>query len=204
MFVPPLSIDIIFAPLFATFHSAKQACLILLNVPFALVGGITALWFRSLNLNLSASIGFIALFGVSVLNGVVLVSYINSLRQHGFSSAEAVRQGAVDRLRPVLITALVASIGFLPMALSMETGDSAALSHRCHRRPHHVHVTHPLFAAGPLRRVQPQRSSACADDLDYCRHTPITPRLLPLVSGPPRVAAGLQLVKADLVSISFA
>jgi cobalt-zinc-cadmium resistance protein CzcA len=122
MFVLPLSIAIIFALLFATFHSVKQACLILLNVPFALVGGIAALWLRSLNLSLSASIGFIALFGVAVLNGVVLVSYINSLRQQGFSTSSAVREGAVDRLRPVLITALVASIGFLPMALSTETG----------------------------------------------------------------------------------
>jgi heavy metal efflux system protein len=122
MFVLPLSIAIIFALLFATFHSVRQACLILLNVPFALVGGVAALWLRGLNLNLSASIGFIALFGVAVLNGVVLVSYINSLRQQGFSAELAVREGAVDRLRPVLITALVASIGFLPMALSTETG----------------------------------------------------------------------------------
>ena len=81
--VLPVSIAIIFALLFATFHSVRQASLILLNVPFALVGGIAALWLRGLNLNLSASIGFIALFGVAVLNGIVLVSYINSLRQRG-------------------------------------------------------------------------------------------------------------------------
>ena len=116
------SIAIIFALLFATFHSVKQACLILLNVPFALVGGIAALWLRGLNLNLSASIGFIALFGVAVLNGIVLVSYINSWRARGLSMRLAVREGAADRLRPVLITALVASIGFLPMAISTETG----------------------------------------------------------------------------------
>ena len=122
MFVLPLSIAIIFALLFATFRSVKQAGLILLNVPFALVGGIAALWLRSLNLNLSASIGFIALFGVAVLNGVVLVAYINSLREQGLPTQLAIRDGAVDRLRPVLITALVASIGFLPMALSTETG----------------------------------------------------------------------------------
>ena len=85
-FVLPVSIAIIFALLFATFHSVKQAALILLNVPFALVGGIAALWLRNLNLNLSASIGFIALFGVAVLNGIVLVSYINSLRERGFST----------------------------------------------------------------------------------------------------------------------
>ena len=121
-FVLPVSVAIIFALLFATFHSVKQAALILLNVPFALVGGIAALWLRNLNLNLSASIGFIALFGVAVLNGIVLVSYINSLRERGFSTRLAVIEGAADRLRPVLITALVASIGFLPMAISTETG----------------------------------------------------------------------------------
>ena len=122
MFVLPVSIAIIFALLFATFHSIWQALLILLNVPFALVGGIGALWLRGLNLNLSASIGFIALFGVAVLNGIVLVSYINSLAQQGLTLSVAIREGAVGRLRPVLITALVASIGFLPMALSTGTG----------------------------------------------------------------------------------
>jgi len=121
-FVLPVSVAIIFALLFATFHSLKQASLILLNVPFALVGGIGALWVRGLNLNLSASVGFIALFGVAVLNGIVLVSYINALRQRGMATPEAIREGAADRLRPVLITALVASIGFLPMAISTETG----------------------------------------------------------------------------------
>jgi len=121
-FVLPVSVAIIFALLFATFHSLRQASLILLNVPFALVGGIGALWVRGLNLNLSASVGFIALFGVAVLNGIVLVSYINSLRQRGLVMQAAIREGAADRLRPVLITALVASIGFLPMAISTETG----------------------------------------------------------------------------------
>jgi cobalt-zinc-cadmium resistance protein CzcA len=93
-----------------------------LNVPFALVGGIAALWIRGLNLNLSASVGFIALFGVAVLNGIVLVSYINRLRADGFEMLEAVVEGASTRLRPVLMTALVASLGFIPMALSTSTG----------------------------------------------------------------------------------
>jgi heavy metal efflux system protein len=122
MFVLPVSIAIIFALLFATFHSIKQATLILLNVPFALVGGIAALWLRGLNLNLSASIGFIALFGVAVLNGIVLVSHVNSLRRQGYEISAAIRNGASDRLRPVLITALVASLGFIPMAVSTATG----------------------------------------------------------------------------------
>jgi len=122
MIVLPASIAVIFALLFATFHSVKQAGLILLNVPFALVGGIAALWLRGLNLNLSASIGFIALFGVAVLNGIVLVSHINALRQKKVGMISAIRQGSADRLRPVLITALVASLGFIPMAVSTGTG----------------------------------------------------------------------------------
>lgn len=122
MIVLPLTIFIIFNLLFATFDSVPQALLILLNVPFALVGGIAALWARGLNLNLSASVGFVALFGVAVLNGIVLVSYINTLRSDGMTMREAVREGAATRLRPVLMTALVASFGFFPMAMSTSTG----------------------------------------------------------------------------------
>ena len=91
-------------------------------MPFALVGGIAALWLRGLNLNLSASVGFIALFGVAVLNGIVMVSYINQLRREGRDIDEAVVEGASMRLRPVLMTALVASLGFLPMAISTRMG----------------------------------------------------------------------------------
>ncbi len=121
-FVLTVSIVIIFALLYATFQSARKALLILLIVPFALVGGIAALWLRGLNLSLSASIGFIALFGVAVLNGVVLVSHIDSLRAGGRKIAEAIREGAQDRLRPVLMTACVASLGFIPMAVSTSRG----------------------------------------------------------------------------------
>jgi heavy metal efflux system protein len=120
--VLPLSILIIFALLFVTFDSVPHALLILLNVPFAMVGGVAALWARGLNLNLSASIGFVALFGVAVLNGIVMVSYINHLRGEGLSCQDAVIEGASVRLRPVLMTALVASLGFLPMALSTSPG----------------------------------------------------------------------------------
>ncbi|HBY60067.1 MAG TPA: CusA/CzcA family heavy metal efflux RND transporter, partial [Solibacterales bacterium] len=122
MLVVPAAILIIFGLLFATFGSVAQAILILLNVPFALVGGIAALWARGLNLNLSASVGFIALFGVAVLNGIVMVSYINRLRADGLDMDRALREGAVARLRPVLMTALVASLGFVPMAFSTSTG----------------------------------------------------------------------------------
>lgn len=120
--VLPLTVLIIFALLFATFDSVPQAILIILNVPFALVGGIGALWLRGLNLNLSASIGFLALFGVAVLNGIVLVSYINRLRADGKPLHDAILEGAGTRLRPVLMTALVASLGFVPMATSTSIG----------------------------------------------------------------------------------
>jgi cobalt-zinc-cadmium resistance protein CzcA len=120
--VLPVSIVAIFALLYFTFYSMRQAMLILCNVPFALVGGVAALWVRGMNLNLSASIGFIALFGVAVLNGIVMVSQINRLRAAGMPDEEAVPEGATLRLRPVLMTALVASLGFLPMALSTSAG----------------------------------------------------------------------------------
>jgi cobalt-zinc-cadmium resistance protein CzcA len=120
--VLPISIAIIFGLLVATFGSSLQALLILLNVPFALVGGIAALWLRGLNLNVSASIGFIALFGVAALNGIVMVSYINRLVDDGEDPAEATHGGAVMRLRPVLMTAMVASLGFVPMAFSHAAG----------------------------------------------------------------------------------
>jgi cobalt-zinc-cadmium resistance protein CzcA len=120
--VVPFSVLLIFGFLYSAFHSARQSLLILLNVPFALVGGIGGLWLRDLNLNLSASVGFIALFGVAVLNGIVLVSYINRMREQGMETERAIYEGAGVRLRPVLITALVASLGFLPMALAQTTG----------------------------------------------------------------------------------
>ena len=120
--VLPLSLMIITGLLYATFKNLRQTLLILTIVPLALVGGIAALWIRGIHLNLSASIGFIALFGVAVLNGVVMVSHINSLRARGLEMNEAVHRGAADRLRPVLITALVASLGFIPMAVATSRG----------------------------------------------------------------------------------
>ena len=120
--VIPLSLAIIFLLLFATFGNVRQAMLVIMNVPFALVGGVAALWLRSLNLNLSASVGFIALFGVAVLNGVVLVSAVNRLRSDGAGLRHAVLTGASTRLKPVLMTALVASLGFVPMAISHGAG----------------------------------------------------------------------------------
>src|SRR4051794_4719060 len=121
MMVIPLVLCAIFGLLYMMFGSIRHSLLVLMNVPFALVGGIAALWLRNMNLNLSASVGFIALFGVAVLNGVVLVSSINQLRNRGLFR-NAVVVGAKRRLRPVLMTALVASFGFIPMAVATSTG----------------------------------------------------------------------------------
>ncbi len=120
--VIPLSLVIIFLLLFVTFGKVRQATLVLVNVPFALVGGIGALWLRGLNLSLSASVGFIALFGIAVLNGVVLVTAINRRREEGASLRPAIVGAAAMRLKPVLMTALVAALGFVPMALSSGAG----------------------------------------------------------------------------------
>jgi cobalt-zinc-cadmium resistance protein CzcA len=120
--IVPLVLLLIATLLYVNFGNVRHALLVMLNVPFALVGGIAALWLRGLNLNLSASVGFIALFGVAVLNGVVLLSYINQLRAEGRPLGDAVHDGSVVRFRPVLMTALVASVGFLPMALSTSAG----------------------------------------------------------------------------------
>jgi cobalt-zinc-cadmium resistance protein CzcA len=120
--IVPLVLAVILGVLYASFGNLRQAVLVMLNVPFALVGGVAALWARGLNLNLSASIGFIALFGVAVLNGVVLLAYVNQLRAAGRSLRDAVHTGATVRLRPVLMTALVASVGFIPMAVSTSQG----------------------------------------------------------------------------------
>jgi cobalt-zinc-cadmium resistance protein CzcA len=120
--IVPVVLLLIFGFLYTSFGRARQALLVMLNVPFALVGGIASLWLRGINLNLSASVGFIALFGVAVLNGVVLIVYTNELRESGRTLSDAVREAADTRLRPVLMTAMVAGVGFLPMALSTSQG----------------------------------------------------------------------------------
>lgn len=120
--VVPLSILMIGILLYASLGSWRLALLVLANLPFAAVGGVAALWVRGLHLSVSASIGFIALFGVAVLNGLVLLSTVQKKRQEGASASEAAVEGAAARLRPVLMTAMVASIGFIPVALSHGTG----------------------------------------------------------------------------------
>lgn len=120
--VVPFTMLLIFLLLYAAFGAARPALLIYLNIPFAISGGLLALLVRGMPLSISAAVGFIALFGVAVLNGLVLVSAIRSLRQQGLSPSRAAHDAAHLRLRPVLTTALVASLGFLPMALSTGAG----------------------------------------------------------------------------------
>ena len=120
--VVPIALLLIFLLLFTTFGTVKDALLVFTGVPLALTGGITALWLRDIPLSISAGVGFIALSGVAVLNGLVMISFINKLRAEGAALDLAVVEGAVTRLRPVLMTALVAALGFVPMALATATG----------------------------------------------------------------------------------
>ncbi|MBZ0185953.1 MAG: CusA/CzcA family heavy metal efflux RND transporter [Candidatus Obscuribacterales bacterium] len=122
LIVVPVALFLIFVLLFSSFGSIKQSLLIFTGVPFAIVGGIYALLIRGMPFSISAAVGFIALSGVAVLNGVVMVSYINTLRERGEPLQQAVSDGALVRLRPVLMTALVASLGFVPMAISSSAG----------------------------------------------------------------------------------
>jgi cobalt-zinc-cadmium resistance protein CzcA len=122
MVVVPVTLIMIIGVLSLIFGSLRPALLIFLNVPLALSGGILALWIRGLPLSISAMIGCIALFGIAVLNGVVLVARIRTLEEQGLPTDQAVSQGAMDRFRPVLMTALVASLGFLPMAVATSMG----------------------------------------------------------------------------------
>ena len=120
--VVPLSLLIIMGLLYIMFGKMRYALLVFVNLPFALSGGIFLLWVRDLYLSVSASIGFVALFGVAVLNGIVLVAHMNTLRGQGMALRDAVISGSGDRLRPVLMTALVASFGFIPMAFNTGPG----------------------------------------------------------------------------------
>ncbi|MFM2198654.1 MAG: hypothetical protein RLZZ505_2086 [Verrucomicrobiota bacterium] len=120
--VVPIALILIFSLLFMTFGNVRDSLLVFTGVPLALTGGILALWLRDIPLSISAGVGFIALSGVAVLNGLVMISFINDLRKEGMGLDEAVIQGALMRLRPVLMTALVASLGFVPMALATGTG----------------------------------------------------------------------------------
>jgi cobalt-zinc-cadmium resistance protein CzcA len=122
MVVVPFTFLIIFFLLFVAFHSVSQAALVFTGIPFAVTGGVLSLLFRGMPFSMSAGVGFIAVSGVAVLNGVVMVSFINQYRAMGMPWLDAIRSGALSRLRPVLMTASVGSLGFLPMALSSSAG----------------------------------------------------------------------------------
>jgi cobalt-zinc-cadmium resistance protein CzcA len=120
--VLPIALGLIFLFLFASVNSIKQALIIFTGIPFAVVGGVIALWLRDIPFSISGGVGFIALFGVAVLNGVVMLTYYNQLIEEGMSIRDAVIKGSETRLRPVITTALVASLGFIPMAVSTSAG----------------------------------------------------------------------------------
>ena len=120
--VVPVALLLVFGLLFMMFNNLKDGLLVFTGIPFALTGGIMALWLRDIPLSISAGVGFIALSGVAVLNGLVMIAFIRNLREQGRPLALAINEGALTRLRPVLMTALVASLGFIPMALATGTG----------------------------------------------------------------------------------
>ena len=120
--VVPAALFLVFLLLYAMFANVKDGLLVFTGIPFALTGGVLALWLRDIPLSISASVGFIALSGVAVLNGLVLISFIRNLQEQGLPLVDAVREGTMTRLRPVVVTALVASLGFLPMAIATGTG----------------------------------------------------------------------------------
>jgi cobalt-zinc-cadmium resistance protein CzcA len=144
--IVPISILLIFVILFNAFGSIKDASLILLNVPFALIGGILALYLTGIHLSVSAAIGFIALFGQAVLNGVVMVSYFNQLRRAGASAHDAALEGSMVRLRTVLMTTMLAMLGLMPMALSHSIGSEV-------QRPLAVVIIGGLFSAAVLTLI---------------------------------------------------
>ena len=118
----PITLLLIFILLYNSFQSLKNSLLILLNIPLALVGGIAALWLSGQNLSVPASVGFIALFGIALANGMVLVTYLNQLLRDGVAMDEASIRGACMRLRPVLMTATAAALGLIPLLFSHGTG----------------------------------------------------------------------------------
>ncbi|WP_095162245.1 CusA/CzcA family heavy metal efflux RND transporter [Pseudomonas sp. Irchel 3F5] len=120
--VVPVALLLVFGLLFMMFNNLKDGLLVFTGIPFALTGGVVALWLRDIPLSISAGVGFIALSGVAVLNGLVMIAFIRGLREQGRSLHQAIDEGALTRLRPVLMTALVASLGFIPMALATGTG----------------------------------------------------------------------------------
>ena len=156
LIVVPIALLLIFLLLYSTFGSLRLAALIYLAVPVAATGGIFGLASRGLPFSISAGVGFIALFGVAVLNGLVWVSAVEHLRAEGVEPHEAAREAALVRLRPILMTALVAGFGFIPMALATtpRRRDPATVGHRRHRRTRHLHPPDRIGPAGHLPLVR--------------------------------------------------
>ncbi len=141
--------------IFSAFGSVKDALLIFTGEPMALTGGIIALWLRGIPLSISAAVGFIALSGVAVLKGVVMISFIRKLIEDGMALEDAILGGSLTRLRPVLRTALVASLGFVPMAIA--TGPGAEVQRPpCHRRHWRYHQLHHPDPVGPEVELKPK------------------------------------------------
>jgi len=120
--VVPTALALIFVLIFLAFGSLRQAALVYSGVPLAVTGGVVALWLRGMLFSITAAVGFIALSGVAVLNGLVMIAYFNQLREEGHSVRDAVFEGSLTRLRPVIVTAFVASLGFVPMAIATGAG----------------------------------------------------------------------------------
>lgn len=161
--VLPAAILLIFIMLFMTFHSLRQATLIILNIPFAMIGGIVALYLSGLYLSVPASVGFITLFGVAILNGVVMVSYFNQLRAAGRTITQAVEEGAIRRLRPVLMTAMIAMFGLAPLLVSSGVGSEL-------QRPLAVVVIGGLFTSTLLTLVLLPTLYAWMEELDLKKY----------------------------------
>jgi cobalt-zinc-cadmium resistance protein CzcA len=141
----PISLLVILLLLFFSFGSFQQALLIFSAIPLAAVGGAFSLWLRDMPFSISAGVGFIALFGVAVLNGIVLIAHFNQLKMHGMHDIQQrILEGVSDRFRPVLMTAMVASMGFLPMALSNGAGAEVqkTIGHCSYWRTHQFHFTY--------------------------------------------------------------
>src|SRR5690554_4150983 len=123
MVAVPIALILIFILLYFAFHSVKDALMIYTAIPLSAVGGILLLWFRDLPFSISAGVGFIALFGIAVLNGIVLIEHFKELKEQGIKNIEErIKRGTSERLRPVLLTAAAAALGFLPMAISTNAG----------------------------------------------------------------------------------
>lgn len=160
--VVPLGLLLIFGLLYSMFGSLKDAGIVFSGVPLALTGGVAALMLRDMPLSISAGVGFIALSGVAVLNGVVMITFVKSLRSEGYGIDDAIREGAPTRLRPVLMTALVASLGFIPMAFNAGAGRRwSAPGDRGNRKHRVLHDSHAVCVASIASSRSPE-AALCA------------------------------------------